>query len=166
TRRTRSRSRSLRAMCASRLSIRRAGPEVARVKNTSIGIAESRTISFSPQSGRSKLHSPRMHEVWRISISAGAGAALGVLAAGLLGRLDRAPFASAVAALVAGGLLGWLVFDWKAGVAGAVGGALGGFGAGVFARGAVRRGGTPAGTAVLFAGAAVVVFALALIPIV
>jgi len=107
-----------------------------------------------------------MHEVWLIGISAGGGAALGVLAAGLLGRLDRAPFAAAAAALVAAGLLGWLVFDWKAAVAGAVGGALGGFGAGVFSRGAVRRGGTPGGTAVLFAGAAVVVFALALIPIV
>jgi hypothetical protein len=107
-----------------------------------------------------------MHEVWRIGISAGGGAALGVLAAGLLARFDRAPLAAALSALVVGGLLGWLVFDWKAAVAGAVGGALGGFGAGVFAHGAVKRGGTPAGTAVLFAGAAVVVFALALIPIV
>jgi hypothetical protein len=107
-----------------------------------------------------------MREVWHIGISAGGGAALGVLAAGLLSRLDRAPLVAALSALVVGGLLGWLVFDWKAAVAGAVGGALGGFGAGVFARGAVNRGGTPAGTAVLFAGAAVVVFALALIPIV
>jgi hypothetical protein len=107
-----------------------------------------------------------MREVWHIGISAGGGAALGVLAAGLLSRLDRAPLVAALSALVVGGLLGWLVFDWKAAVAGAVGGALGGFGAGVFARGAVKRGGTPAGTAVLFASAAVVVFALALIPIV
>ena len=107
-----------------------------------------------------------MREVWHVSISAGVGAALGVLAAGLLARWDRAPFGAALAGLVAGALVGWLVFDWKAGVAGAVGGALGGFGAGVFARGGVRRGGTPAGTAVLFAGAAVVVLALALIPIV
>jgi hypothetical protein len=107
-----------------------------------------------------------MHEVWRISISAGAGAALGLVAAGLLARFARGAVGAALLALVAGGLLAWLVFDWKAGVAGAVGGALGGFGAGIFVRGAVRRGGTAAGTAVLLAGAAAVVFALALIPIV
>ena len=107
-----------------------------------------------------------MHEVWRISSSAGAGAALGLVAAGLLARYDRASLWAAALALIAGGALAWLVFDWKAGVAGAAGGALGGFGAGVFARGAVRRGGTVGGTAVLLAGAAAAVFALGLIPIV
>src|SRR6266545_4423995 len=94
-----------------------------------------------------------MHELWLISISAGAGTALGVVAAALL-------------ALAVGGLLAWLVFDWKAAIAGAVGGALGGFGAGGFASGAVRRGGTVGGTGILLAAAAVVVFALALIPVV
>jgi hypothetical protein len=107
-----------------------------------------------------------MHELWRISIAAGAGTALGVAAAGLLARFTRGALAAALLALVAGGLVTWLVFDWKAGVAGAAGGALGGFGAGIFAQGAVRRGGTPAGTAMLLAGAAVGVFALALIPVV
>ena len=107
-----------------------------------------------------------MHEIWRISISAGAGAALGVAAAGLLARSARAPLAAAVLALAVAGVLAWLVFDWKAAVAGAAGGLLGGFGAGVFVRGAVRRGGTWAGTAVLLVGAAAVAFALALIPIV
>jgi len=107
-----------------------------------------------------------MHEIWRISISAGAGAALGVAAAGLLARSARAPLAAAVLALAAAGVLAWLVFDWKAAVAGAAGGLLGGFGAGVFVRGAVRRGGTSAGTAVLLVGAAALAFALALIPIV
>ena len=107
-----------------------------------------------------------MHEVWRISSSAGAGAALGLLAAGLLARYDRAAEWAAAVGLIVGGALAWLVFDWKAGVAGALAGALGGFGAGVFARGAVRRGGTVGGTAVLLAGAAAVAFALGLIPIV
>jgi hypothetical protein len=107
-----------------------------------------------------------MREAWHISISAGAGAALGVLAAGLLARAPRAPLAAGLIALVAGALLAWLVFDWKAAVAGAVGGALGGYGAGVFASGAVRRGGTAGGTALLLAGAAAVAFGLALIPVV
>ena len=107
-----------------------------------------------------------MHEIWLIGISAGAGAAFGVATAGLLARSARAPVAAAVLALALGGVLAWLVFDWKAAVAGAAGGLLGGFGAGVFTRGAVRRGGTVAGTAMLLAAAAAVVFALALIPIV
>jgi hypothetical protein len=107
-----------------------------------------------------------MKELWHIGIAAGAGAALGLVAAGLLARYARSAAVAALLALVAGGALMWLIFDWKAGVAGAAGGALGGFGAGIFVRGAVRRGGTAAGTAVLLAGAAVLVFVLALIPVV
>jgi hypothetical protein len=107
-----------------------------------------------------------MHEIWLISISAGAGAAFGVAAAGLLARSARAPLAAALVALLAGGVLAWLVFDWKAAIAGAIAGALCGYGAGVFARGAVSRGGTASGTAVLLVAVAVVVFALALIPFV
>jgi hypothetical protein len=107
-----------------------------------------------------------MHEVWIIGISAGAGAAIGVAAAGLLARSARAPLVAAVLALAASGVIAWLVFDWKAGIAAAAGGLLGGFGAGVFVRGAVRRGGTASGTAVLLLAAAAVVLALALIPIV
>ena len=63
-------------------------------------------------------------------------------------------------------MIGWLVFDWKAGLVGAVAGVLSGFGAGTFARGAVRRGGTPGGTAVILVGAALLALALSLIPIV
>jgi hypothetical protein len=106
-----------------------------------------------------------MREVWHISIAAGAGTALGLLAAGLLARVRNVPQIGALVALVAGALLAWVVFDWKAAIAAAVGGALGGYGAGVFVRGAVRRGGDAMGIALLLAGAAVVVFALALIPI-
>ena len=107
-----------------------------------------------------------MGEVWRIGIAAGAGTAIGLVCAGLLARFDWAPAAAAVLAGVVGAALAWLLFDWKAAIAAAAGGLLGGFGAGAFARGAVRRGGTPGGTAVLVGGAALVVFALALIPFV
>jgi hypothetical protein len=137
------------------------------VKKTSIGSAESRTPSFFSNTRWPETRlAGGMHEVWRISSSAGAGAALGVAAAGLLARSHRVPVAAAVAALVAGGLLAWLVFDWKAAIAGAAGGVLGGFGAGLFVRGAVRRGGTAAGTALLLVIAGAVTFALALIPVV
>ena len=107
-----------------------------------------------------------MYELWLIGIAAGAGAAVGLAAGGVFARFDRAPLVAAIVALVAGALVGWLVFDWKAGVAGGVVGALSGFGAGTFARGAVRRGGTPGGTAMLLVGAGLVAFALSFIPIV
>ena len=107
-----------------------------------------------------------MGEVWRIGIACGGGAALGVASGGLLARYDHAPVSAAVLAAIAGAVLAWLVFDWKAAIAAAVGGLLGGYGAGAFARGAVRRGGTPGGTATLLLGAAVAVFALAFIPFV
>jgi hypothetical protein len=107
-----------------------------------------------------------MHEVWRISIGAGAGAAIGVAAAGLLARSSRAPLLAALVGIVVAGVLAWVVFDWKAAVAAAVGGALGGFGAGTFARGALTRGGTAGGTATLLVAAAVALFALALVPVV
>src|SRR5262249_34923109 len=70
---------------------------------------------------------PRMYELWLIGIAAGAGAAFGLAAAGAFARFDRAPLLAALVALVAGALLGWLVFDWKAAIAGGVVGALSGF---------------------------------------
>jgi len=106
-----------------------------------------------------------MHELWLIGIAAGIGVALGLAAGGAFARINRAPAASAAVALVLGGVLGWLIVDWKGGVAGAVAGALSGFGAGTLARNALRRGGTPAGTAILFAAAGVIALAVSLIPI-
>jgi hypothetical protein len=106
-----------------------------------------------------------MHDVWLIGIAAGLGVALGLAAGGAFARSGRAPATAAAVALVLGGVLGWVIVDWKGAVAGALGGALSGFGAGTLARNALRRGGTPVGTAILFAAAGVVAFALALIPI-
>ena len=107
-----------------------------------------------------------MYELWLIGIAAGIGVGLGLAAAGAFARSARAPVFAAAVALVGGGLIGLLVFDWRAGVVGAVAGALSGFGAGTFARGAVRRGGTSGGTAAIFVAAAVLAFALSFIPIV
>jgi hypothetical protein len=107
-----------------------------------------------------------MHEIWLMGIAAGIGTALGLAAAGAFARSDRAPLLAAAVALVGGGFLGWLLFDWKAGLVGAIAGVLSGFGAGTFARGAVRRGGTPGGTAVILGGAALLALALSFVPIV
>src|SRR5437867_12602587 len=107
-----------------------------------------------------------MREVWHLSLSAGGGAAIGIVLAGVLARSVRAALVAGVVALAVSGALAWLVFDWKAAIAGALGGLLGGLGAGVFVRGAVQRGGTVSGTALLLAAAAAVALALALIPVV
>src|SRR5262249_32958983 len=97
-----------------------------------------------------------MHDLWLIGIAAGAGVAFGLAAGGVLSRFDRAPAIAAAVALVLGGAAGWLIVDWKGGVAGAIAGVLSGFGAGTLARNAVRRGGTPGGTAILFVAGGVV----------
>jgi hypothetical protein len=107
-----------------------------------------------------------MYELWLIGIAGGIGDALGLAAAGAFARSARAPLAAAAIGLVGGALIGWLVFDWKAGVVGGIAGVLSGLGAGTFVRGAVRRGGTPGGTALILVGAAVIVLAVSLIPVV
>ena len=102
-----------------------------------------------------------------IGVSAGLGAAAGLLVAGVAAR------AAAVAAAVAtaAGLgLGFAVDAWQPGgvgdwIVGAAGGLLGGLGALVIVRGALRRGGTPGGTAVLVAGAALLAGGLAFVPV-
>ena len=97
---------------------------------------------------------------YTIGILVGAGAALGVLAAGFVPRLQIA----AAAAIVAGAVIGYFVFDWDEAVGGGVGGLLGGLGATPVVAGALRRGGTRGGTAALVAAGAVLVAGLAFVP--
>ena len=97
-----------------------------------------------------------------IGVCAGLGAAAGVLAAGVVGR---ALLAAAVAT-AAGIGIGLAVHGWGDGAVGAAGGLLGALGAVTIVRGALRRGGTRGGTGVLVAGAALVVAALAFVPVV
>jgi hypothetical protein len=100
-----------------------------------------------------------------IGVSAGLGAAAGILVAAFAGR------AAVAAGALLGAALGYAIDAWQAGgwvdiAVGAVGGALAGYGAGVIVRGALRRGGTRGGTAILLAGAALVAAGLAFIPVV
>ena len=96
-----------------------------------------------------------------IGVCAGLGAALGVLGLGLLRDVRIA----LPAAVVVGVVVGWLLGDWAGAIAGGVGGVLGAFGATPTVRGALARGGTPVGTAVLVGGAAVVLAALSFVPV-
>jgi hypothetical protein len=101
-----------------------------------------------------------------IGVSAGLGAAAGIFIAGVSAKA----LAVAAAVSTAAGLgLGFAIDAWQPGswgdvVAGAVGGLLAAFGAATVVRGALRRGGTRGGTAILVAGAALVAAGLAFVP--
>jgi len=104
-----------------------------------------------------------------IGVCVGLGAAVGVLLAGLGGTARAAlPVAGVLAAALGAGL--GYGFDgrqpggWGDIVGGALGGLAGALGAVQVVRGAQRRGGTRGGTALLVAGGAIVVAALAWVP--
>ena len=101
-----------------------------------------------------------------IGVSAGLGAAAGVFVAGLGARRFLA--AIVVAAAIGVGL-GYAIDAWQPGgigdlVAGGVGGFAGALGAAQIVRGALRRGGTFGGTALLVGGAALLAAGIAWIP--
>ena len=106
-----------------------------------------------------------------IGVSAGLGAAIGVLFAGLAGtgrasRIVAIVLAGAVGAAIGFGVQSWQPGGWgdrAAGIAGALAGALGAL---QVVSGARRRGGTRGGTALLVTGAAFIVAGLAFVPVV
>ena len=131
------------ATCARRLSMRRAGPEVERVKKTSIGSGGDPTESSSPLRERTKLHSAPHARALADRHRRGHRRRARSRRGGSCSRARpaRRSLAAAVA-LVAGGVIGWLVFDWKA-VSSAPSPVRSAASARErFARGAVRRGGT------------------------
>ena len=96
----------------------------------------------------------------------GIGVGLGVLFAGALAgaRAGLTAALAAVAAATAGVLVGLAVDGWVEAGAGGVGGVLGAAGSAQLVQGALRRGGTRLGTALLVGGGALVIAALALVP--
>ena len=101
-----------------------------------------------------------------IGVCAGLGVAIGVLLVGLLGA-TRALLAAAV--VLAGGfgvLVGFALGQWDEAIGGGAGGVLGALGASQLVAGTLRRGGTRLGTAVFMGVAAIILAALAWIPIV
>jgi hypothetical protein len=107
-----------------------------------------------------------MGDWYWIGLLAGLGTAFGILFAGFLGGTRAGAVAAAVLGAGAGLLAGLAIGEWDEAIGGAIGGVLGAAGATQVIGGALRRGGTRVGTAILVAAAAVVVGVLALIPIV
>ena len=106
-----------------------------------------------------------MGDWYAIGLCAGIGVAAGVLASGVLAGPRRALPAILALGVAAGIVTGSLVDNWDEAVAGAVGGLAGAACAPVVS-GALRRGGTRLGTALLVGLGALALAALALVPVV
>ena len=102
---------------------------------------------------------------YTLGLAAGLAVAAGVLLSGLLARVPRGAALTALLALAAGIAIGLGAFDLEEAIAGGLGGLLGGAGAAVIAGGALKRGGTRGGLALLLGVAAVVAAGVAFIPI-
>ena len=96
-----------------------------------------------------------------IGVCAGLGAALGVLGVGVFRDIKVA----LPVALVAAAAAAWLLGEWSGAIAGGVGGVLGAVGATPTVLGALARGGTRGGTALLVGVAALVIAALSFVPV-
>jgi hypothetical protein len=99
---------------------------------------------------------------YTIGILVGLGASIGVAATGAL----RRALAGLVVAVVVAVAIGLVFGQWDEAVGGAAGAVCGALGSAPLVRGALRRGGTPGGTALLLALAALVGAALAFVPVV
>jgi hypothetical protein len=105
-----------------------------------------------------------LDDLYWIGVSAGVGAGVGVLLAGLLNATPLGRAAGVVLAAAAGGLFGFLVDNLDEIAGGALGGILGAAAAAIVALGTLRRGGTRAGTAAIFGLGGIAVAALAFVP--
>jgi len=100
-----------------------------------------------------------------IGVCAGLGVAVGVLLAGVLTRTRLALTAALVLAAGAGVAIGFALGQWDEAIGGGVGGALGSIDAAQLVSGTLRRGGSRFGTAIFIGLAAVLLAAVAWIPI-
>lgn len=123
-------------------------------------------MSFCPYEapGKRALDWSGMGAWYTIGLFAGLGVAVGVVAAGVLG--GRRLLACIVLGAAAGAALGIVLADPEEAAGAAAGGALGALGAAGIVGGALRRGGTRAGTAALVGIGAALLAALAFVPIV
>src|SRR5918994_1410069 len=106
-----------------------------------------------------------MGDWYTIGLALGLGIALGTLFAGLLSGTPLGRVFAAVLAAGAGALVGILVDDWTELVAGTSGGILGAAAVAIVVVGALRRGGTRGGLALIVAAVALGLAALAFVPV-
>jgi hypothetical protein len=100
-----------------------------------------------------------------IGVCVGLGVAVGVLLAGALAGTRLALGAALVLAVGSGVAIGFALGEWDEAIGGGVGGAVGSIGAAQLVTGTLRRGGARFGIAVFVGLAAVVLAAVAWIPI-
>ena len=105
-----------------------------------------------------------MGDWYTIGLALGLGIALGTLFAGLLTATPLGRAVAVVFAGAAGALVGTFVEDWTELVAGGAGGLLGAAGAAIIVAGALRRGGTRAGLALIVAAVAAGLAGFAFVP--
>ncbi len=101
---------------------------------------------------------------YTIGLALGLGIAIGTLFAGLLTATPLGRAAAVVLAGAAGALVGTLIDDWTELVAGGAGGLVGAAGAAIVVAGALRRGGTRGGLALIVAALAAGLAAFAFVP--
>jgi hypothetical protein len=101
-----------------------------------------------------------------IGVSAGLGVAVGVLLAGLFAGTRIALTGAVVFAAGIGVAIGYALGQWDEALGGGVGGVLGAIGAAQLVGGTMRRGGSRFGIAVFVGLAALVLAALAWVPVV
>jgi hypothetical protein len=106
-----------------------------------------------------------MGDWYTVGVALGLGVACGVLLAALLAASRWSRVAAVVLAAAAGAGAGFLVEDWEELVAGGIAGPVAAAAALVFVAGALRRGGTRAGLALIVAVSAVGLAALAFVPV-
>lgn len=107
-----------------------------------------------------------MGDWYTIGLALGLGLALGVLFAGLLSASPLGRLTAVILAGVAGAAVGLLIEDWSEGAAGVAGGLVGAAAAVVVVSGALRRGGTRSGLALIVTSVAIALAALAFVPVV
>jgi hypothetical protein len=107
-----------------------------------------------------------MGDWYTIGLCLGLGLGVGVILSGLLGVNAVGAGVAALVGAAAGAAIGYAIGDTEEIVAGAVGGLLGAVSAAIVVRGAFRRGATRMGLAAYLGAVGLLVFLLALVPIV
>ena len=107
-----------------------------------------------------------MGDWYTIGLALGLGTAIGVLFAGLLSATRLGRVAAVVLAAAGGALVGWVIEDWTEITGGVAGGIVGATAAAIVVTGALRRGGTRGGLALIVAAVAAGLAVLAFVPVV